>query len=280
MAKVFSAPVAWAGQRVDNLREEGWLVPVVVSLVLHAVVVAMLLLVVPRAEERKIDPTPSFVTARMVTMEQAAPKPPPKKVRPVRTEKKTPVKQPVVKPKPKPDQQAIALKRKKEEERRKQQELAKKKEQERLKREKELADQRERERQQKLRREQLQKQQEQEMLAAMAREQQLAAQARADGEARASAEGVIRQLVEDQWSRPASAKRGMETVLRIQLLPTGELISVQIVTGSGDEAFDRSAWQAVERAAPFTELQALESRVFEQNFRAFRFKFSPQDLLN
>ena len=253
----------------------GWVVPIIVSLLLHGSLVALLLLVMPREEARVIKPPPSYVAARIVTIE------PPKT--PARIPPKSiPAKE--VKPvEPKPDKAAIALKRKQEEERKKaeqkrQQELKKKREQE-LARQKEL-EQLKRQRAEELRkkreRERVLKQQEQELQTALAREAEQAAE---DAGIVAGYAALIQRVVESEWSRPASARRGMKTTLRIQLLPSGQLISVQILSGSGNEAFDRSAVLAVERAAPFTELQDMEARLFDKNFRTLRFVFNPEDLL-
>ncbi len=272
------------GKKRESVKGEGWLLPATVSLLLHSLAVALLLLIVPTTETRKVNPVPRHVSAKMVTLER--PEPAPKKPVPV-AEKPAP--KPIAKPRP--DQQAIALKQKQAEERKKKQAEERRREERRkadLRRESErkLAEQREHERLERERRErkqkrleQLQKQQEEEMLAALDRDAQAAEQAREDAELAAGYVGIIRQLVERQWIRPASARQGMKTVLRIQLLPTGELIKVRILAGSGNEAFDRSAYQSVERAAPFTELQDMEPRVFEENFRTLRFVFNPEDLL-
>lgn len=95
-----------------------------------------------------------------------------------------------------------------------------------------------------------------------------------------SATGLIQQLVQDHWSRPPSARNGMRAVIQIRMLPTGELLDATITQSSGDPAFDRSAENAVYRAAPFTELQDLPINVFNQNFRSLSLIFEPQDLLN
>jgi len=95
-----------------------------------------------------------------------------------------------------------------------------------------------------------------------------------------SATGLIQQLVTDNWSRPPSARNGMRAVIQIKMLPTGELVDVRITQSSGDPAFDRSAENAVYRAAPFAELTALPIRVFNQNFRTLSLIFQPEDLLN
>lgn len=91
---------------------------------------------------------------------------------------------------------------------------------------------------------------------------------------------IIQQAVQSVWSRPPSARNGMRTILQIRMLPTGELVDAVITESSGDPAFDRSAENAVYRAAPFRELQELPSNVFNENFRSLSLIFQPEDLLN
>lgn len=95
-----------------------------------------------------------------------------------------------------------------------------------------------------------------------------------------SGTALIQQLVQEQWSRPPSARNGMRAILQIRLLPTGELVDATVTQSSGDPAFDRSAENAVYRAAPFRELQALPINVFNENFRSLSLIFQPEDLLN
>lgn len=102
--------------------------------------------------------------------------------------------------------------------------------------------------------------------------------AQADREQVMSYSALIEQQVAANWSRPPSARRGMVVELRVSLVPTGRVVDVEVVSSSGDEAFDRSASQAVLKAEPFNRLQELPSDIFEENFRTFRFRFSPDDL--
>ncbi len=95
-----------------------------------------------------------------------------------------------------------------------------------------------------------------------------------------SATGLIQQLVQEHWSRPPSARNGMRAIIQIRMLPTGEVTEAIITQSSGDPAFDRSAENAVHRAAPFSELQDLPINVFNANFRSLSLIFEPQDLLN
>lgn len=88
----------------------------------------------------------------------------------------------------------------------------------------------------------------------------------------------ISERVGNSWSRPPSARSGMIVKLRVNLVPTGRVVSVDIVEGSGDEAFDRSAVQAVHKAEPYSRLTEISSDLFDEQFRQFVFIFNPQDL--
>ena len=112
---------------------------------------------------------------------------------------------------------------------------------------------------------------------AMAEEEQMQATVTAD-EMAASFAALIQQTVINYWSRPPSARNGMEALLAIQLIPTGEVVSVSVLKSSGNTAFDRSAINAVEKAGSFPELQNLPPREFEKTFRRFRLLFRPEDL--
>jgi colicin import membrane protein len=103
-------------------------------------------------------------------------------------------------------------------------------------------------------------------------------QAEAEAVAVQSYKSLIQQRVKESWHIPLSARDGMTAVLRVNLLPTGEVVNVAIVKGSGDDAFDRSVVQAVQRVEKIEELQQLETRVFDANFRQFNFLFKPLDL--
>lgn len=104
--------------------------------------------------------------------------------------------------------------------------------------------------------------------------------ARTDAEFVMAYSAVIHDLVQQNWSRPPSARNGMVVVLRITMVPTGDVLDVAIVQSSGDFAFDRAAESAVLKVRRFTELQGMETRLFDRNFRSFLLTFRPQDLLN
>lgn len=104
---------------------------------------------------------------------------------------------------------------------------------------------------------------------ALTEEQQLVAQYSA----------IIHDLITQNWQLPPSARNGMVAIVELRLTPTGEIISRNIVKGSGDALFDRSVLQAIDRVGSFPELKEVPIAVFERNFRVFNLEFTPQDLL-
>jgi colicin import membrane protein len=96
-----------------------------------------------------------------------------------------------------------------------------------------------------------------------------------DEKAMAYVSQIQREIV-DNWSRPPSARNGMEVLLRVFLVPTGEVIDVVLEISSGNDSFDRSAVLAVQKAERFQV--PVETRQFERNFREFTVLFRPEDL--
>ncbi len=96
-----------------------------------------------------------------------------------------------------------------------------------------------------------------------------------DEKAQAYVAQITRDIIKN-WSRPPSARNGMEAILRVFLAPTGEVANVSVLESSGSEAFDRSAMLAVQKAERF--LVPTDARQFERNFREFTVLFRPEDL--
>jgi len=188
----------------------------------------------------------------------------------------------------------------KERQEREQRENAAREAREREQQEARVREEAERRRQEELAREQAREDAERERLAeqARAREAEQARRQEAERQAREQAareaeasqiasenllvaeySAKIRQIITQSWLIPPSARNGMSALVRLQLVPTGEVVGVTVVQGSGNAAFDQSVIQAVERAERFYELQDLDTAVFERNFRTFDLLFRPEDLL-
>lgn len=275
-------------------------IPVLATLLLHGTLIAFLLLHLDfQPEPRQIDVTPRIVQAKLVSMEARAvqrtakPATPPPAPRPTPKPEPAPAPTPAPKPEPKPEPEKAAptradLEKKKLEEQKKLDAQKKLEEQKRkeaeAKQKAEQAKRAEAERQRKLREEaERQRQQElmrQEMARAMQAEEQAMA-AETEGELVQSYAGLIKNAVERAWSRPPSARTGMQALLVISMLPTGEIHDVSVLRSSGNDAFDRSAVNAVKKVGYFPELQKLAQenpRQFDRNFRRFQLDFYPEDL--
>ena len=96
-----------------------------------------------------------------------------------------------------------------------------------------------------------------------------------DEKAMAFVSQIQREIIQN-WSRPPSARNGMQALLRVYLVPTGEVVNVVLEQSSGNDAFDRSALLAVRKAERF--VVPTQSRQFERNFREFEVLFRPEDL--
>lgn len=89
---------------------------------------------------------------------------------------------------------------------------------------------------------------------------------------------LIQQRLSENWSRPPSARLGMQVSIELRLVPTGRIVGVTIIESSGDRAFDQAAQQAAFKAEQFKELQEMDSAIFEKYFRQVKVIFSPEDL--
>lgn len=159
-------------------------------------------------------------------------------------------------------------------ERAKQAEAKAKAEQQRKKAE---ADQKQKAEAERKKREQQQREAQERLDAALQKEEQFLSE-RSDDVNTQSYEALIQERIIQNWSRPPSARNGMQALLEINMVPTGQVVDVRVIQGSGDPAFDRSAEQAVKRVDRFTEIKDMPSDLFERNFRVFRLLFKPEDL--
>ena len=88
---------------------------------------------------------------------------------------------------------------------------------------------------------------------------------------------LIKADVTRHWNIPSSAKSGMVCEVRVRLIPSGDVVNVQVIKSSGDAAFDRSVEAAVYRAAPLPVPPA-NSGLFD-DFREVIFSFDPKQRL-
>lgn len=83
---------------------------------------------------------------------------------------------------------------------------------------------------------------------------------------------IIRQKVERNWIRPASAREGISCVVLVKQIPGGEVVDVRVTECNGDAAVVRSIEAAVLRASPLPPPP--DPTLFD---RSLRFDFRPRD---
>ncbi|MCK5831810.1 MAG: cell envelope integrity protein TolA [Methylococcales bacterium] len=106
--------------------------------------------------------------------------------------------------------------------------------------------------------------------------QEADAKAKADQDRKAtiSYSDAIRRKVINHWIKPPLATKGMNCLISVTLLPSGDVMSATVTRGSGDSVFDRSAENAVRKASPLPVPE--ERELFNRTFRSFNFNFTPE----
>ena len=87
---------------------------------------------------------------------------------------------------------------------------------------------------------------------------------------------LIRDQVIRNWKQPSSAHKGMTVEILITLVPTGEIIQVNLTKSSGNQAFDNSALNAVQKVSKFENLD-MGRKLFDNHFRKFTLVFNPEN---
>ncbi len=175
----------------------------------------------------------------------------------------------------------LAQQKQQAEKKRQEEAARKKKAEEKARREKERLAEMERQRQleeQQRREEERRRQEMESQFSEALEEEEEFLQAESAAEQAQSYVALISSRIEQNWSRPPSARKGMTCELQLQLVPTGKVVNVSVVKSSGNSAFDRSAEQAVKKAEQFPELKNMPPEVFERYFRQLRLVFNPKDL--
>jgi colicin import membrane protein len=238
----------------------GYITAIIASIGLHVMVIGVFLIDWP-SESQEIVVQPKFIQAELI---QLKPKEKPKK------------KASNSKAKDQAAKRREADRQRAEQKRLEQQRIAKREAQRiEAQRKQELARQKREQRELELARERARKQA---ALDEKLRQDQAAKIAEQEKQSASSYLQVIQGRLSQNWSRPPSARLGMQTLIELRLVPTGRIVGIKILQSSGDSAFDRSVEQAAFKAAPFSELQSMEPRIFEQYFRSVKVLFNPEDL--
>lgn len=75
---------------------------------------------------------------------------------------------------------------------------------------------------------------------------------------------LIRTSIEQNWLRPTELQDDLTCLIKVKLMPTGDIAHAEVVEASGNRAFDESALRAVYKSAPLPVPQDAAA------FKAFR----------
>ncbi len=112
-------------------------------------------------------------------------------------------------------------------------------------------------------------------LSALLESELLVNKASKDQEAVTNHISQIIQMIQSVWRFPPSAKHDQVVLLRVFLVPTGEVTEVQLLESSGNSALDRSAEMAVWKVARFSVPD--DAVLFEKEFRHIVLKLQPEN---
>ncbi|MFA5922251.1 MAG: cell envelope integrity protein TolA [Methylococcaceae bacterium] len=110
--------------------------------------------------------------------------------------------------------------------------------------------------------------------AALAKVEALKAKVATQGAEAEQAKLAIKQKVNRNWMRPSSTTAGSRCTIRVRLMSDGAVIDAEVISSSGDEDFDRSAENAVNKASPLPVPK--DKELFAREFRSFQFLFDPK----
>ena len=88
---------------------------------------------------------------------------------------------------------------------------------------------------------------------------------------------LIQDRINSIWKKPSLGNKNIQSEFVINLAPSGEILSFDLISSSGDKVFDESALAALSSISFITEVIGLERKYFEKNFRSFNLVFKSKN---
>ena len=88
---------------------------------------------------------------------------------------------------------------------------------------------------------------------------------------------LIQDRINSIWKKPALGNKNIQSEFVINLAPSGEILSFDLISSSGDKVFDESALAALSSISFITEVIGLDRKYFERNFRSFNLVFKSKN---
>ena len=84
---------------------------------------------------------------------------------------------------------------------------------------------------------------------------------------------LIQERINSIWKKPSLINKNIQAEFVINLAPSGEILSFDLISSSGEKVFDDSALAALSKIYFIKEVIGLERKYFERNFRYFNLVF-------
>ncbi len=88
---------------------------------------------------------------------------------------------------------------------------------------------------------------------------------------------LIQERINSIWKKPSLINKNIQAEFVINLAPSGEILSFDLISSSGEKVFDDSALAALSNISFITEVIGLERKYFERNFRSFNLVFKSKN---
>ena len=88
---------------------------------------------------------------------------------------------------------------------------------------------------------------------------------------------LIQERINSIWKKPSLINKNIQAEFVINLAPSGEILSFNLISSSGEKVFDDSALAALSKIYFITEVIGLERKYFERNFRSFNLVFKSKN---
>ena len=88
---------------------------------------------------------------------------------------------------------------------------------------------------------------------------------------------LIQERINSIWKKPSLINKNLQAEFVINLAPSGEILSFDLISSSGEKVFDDSALAALSNISFITEVIGLERKYFERNFRSFNLVFKSKN---
>ena len=88
---------------------------------------------------------------------------------------------------------------------------------------------------------------------------------------------LIQERINSVWKKPSLINKNIQAEFVINLAPSGEILSFDLISSSGEKVFDDSALAALSKIYFITEVIGLERKYFERNFRSFNLVFKSKN---